>query len=122
MRENFSLMKSLSAHTRVDPNGRIKKLMDFHSRLRRESNVKKELSEWNMVLDDKLVEFPARLLPPEKIIFGGGVTIQPEGGEWSREMQKKRCLVVQPLKNWIVVALERDSRSIQVPSYVHMMH
>lgn len=116
MRDNFSLMKSLATHTRVDPDSRIAKLMKFSERLHKEPNVMKILSEWNMSLENNLVEFNARVLGSERIIFGRNIACTPEKGEWSKEMQNKKCLVAKDLTHWVLIAMEHDSRSVQVLS------
>lgn len=71
MRSNFQLMRAMSEHTRVNPEMRIRKLMDFNLRLRTTPETQKELSGWQMDLDNKLLEFTGRVLPREKINLGG---------------------------------------------------
>lgn len=114
MRDNYKLMAALATHTRLRPNQRIEKLMGFHRRLSGQPEIKKELAEWNLKLDDRLLDVPARLLSSEKIIYGGNVRIQPESVNWSKDMQKKRCLVTVNLTNWVLMISERDSHAVQV--------
>lgn len=114
MRENFSVMQSLSQHTRVNADARIAKLLSFHKRLNEQPNVVQELKQWNLTLDKDLLDVKGRVLPAEKLVFGGNVIIVPTRGDWSREMQNKRSLVPKELKDWILIVLERDRRNIQV--------
>ncbi|KAG8223661.1 hypothetical protein J437_LFUL001768 [Ladona fulva] len=67
MRNNNQLMRGLATHTRVDPSGRIRKLLAFKDRLLNNPNIVQDFNEWNLKLSDRLVTFPARVLDPEKI-------------------------------------------------------
>ncbi|KMQ97723.1 protein piwi [Lasius niger] len=113
MRENFRLMSSLATYTRLNPKSRIDKLINFNNRLRNKPNIVKEFTEWNLQLDNKLLEVPGRLLGPEQLRFGGDAYIQCLKGDWSREMQKKKCLIAQPLRDWILIITERDRHALQ---------
>lgn len=66
-------MKAMSEHTRVGPAGRINKLIDFNRRLRMSPESSQVLRDWNLELSQELVKVPARVLPNENIVFGGGV-------------------------------------------------
>lgn len=72
MRSNFRLMRAMSDHTRLSPADRINRLMAFNQRLHATPESCTALTEWNMQLDRRLVEFPGRALPQEEIIFGNG--------------------------------------------------
>lgn len=65
-------MKKMDEHTRMGPTERIKKLLEFNKRLRTCQVGAKTLSDWNMEIDDKLVEVDARILPKESIMWGEG--------------------------------------------------
>lgn len=62
-------MADVAQHTRVNPPGRIQRLLSFNRRLLAESQCVDTFSEWNMTLDSNLVEVPGRVLPNEKIHF-----------------------------------------------------
>ncbi|XP_014475840.1 PREDICTED: protein aubergine-like [Dinoponera quadriceps] len=115
MRDNFSVMSSLSTYTRINPEARIEKLLSFSRRLREHPDAKKEFDHWNMKLDNNLLELKGRILHHESIIFGGNPpgTVKSPVGDWGREMQNKRCLVVKELRDWILIVSERERRSIQ---------
>lgn len=70
MRTNFQLMRAMSEHTRVNPDTRINKLMEFNKRLRTTPETQKELSSWQMELDSNLLQFTGRVLTREKIHLG----------------------------------------------------
>ncbi|CAL7950934.1 unnamed protein product [Xylocopa violacea] len=114
MRENFNLMRALSQHTRVSPNLRIDKLMTFNRRLRSEKQVVQELNEWNLQLDDRLIEIPARFLPPEKIVLGGNRTVSAgQFADWTRELQQKLAFNAARLSNWVLIYVSRMKRDVE---------
>lgn len=122
MRENFRLMSSLATYTRLNPKSRIDKLINFNNRLRNKPNIVKEFTEWNLQLDNKLLEVPGRVLGPEQLRFGGDAYIQCLKGDWSKEMQKKKCLIAQPLRDWILIITERDRHALQVLSNFYLQY
>lgn len=67
---NFRLMQAVSQHTRVNPDGRIQRLLDFNRRLIGTEASTNALREWGLDIERQLVDVPARILPPEKILFG----------------------------------------------------
>ncbi|XP_014477907.1 PREDICTED: protein aubergine-like [Dinoponera quadriceps] len=113
MRENFYLMKALSTHTRVNPEARIAKLRSFNERLRKEPKVVEELKDWKMTLDTNLVEVPARILPPEKLLFGRNTIINSQLGDWSRNMQRAPLARSKELRNWILIGCDRERQNIE---------
>lgn len=69
-RANFQLMRALAEHTRVAPPLRIDKLIQFRNRLEREPGSMEVMKRWNLTLDQRLVQFNGRSLPPEQILAG----------------------------------------------------
>lgn len=69
-RENFHLMRALADHTRVGPQGRIEKLMNFSRRMRNSQECMNEIRKWDLNVADSLVRFTGRMLPPETIVGG----------------------------------------------------
>jgi aubergine len=72
MRANFRLMKAMSDHTRLSPDLRIKRLMVFNNRLNSTPESLQVLEDWQMRLDNRLVEFPGRIIKKQTIKFGNG--------------------------------------------------
>lgn len=113
MRENFHLMQALAKYTRVNPQSRIDKLMQFNRRLRSEPLIVKELKEWNLNLDDKLLELTGRVLPTERIMFrSNAVSAGPEA-DWTREFRNNHNIICKPLKDWVVICMQRVSREVE---------
>ncbi|KAK2583778.1 hypothetical protein KPH14_009684 [Odynerus spinipes] len=113
MRENFHLMQALAKFTRVSPQSRIEKLMQFNRRLRSETKVVQELKEWDLQLDDRLVELPGRILPIERILFrSNGVSAGPEA-DWTREFRHNQVIMCKPLKDWVLICMQRVRREVE---------
>lgn len=66
-------MQEMGGYTRVGPDNRIKKLMAFNERLRKTPASNDVFTEWQMQLDNNLVEVPGRELRNELIVFGNNV-------------------------------------------------
>lgn len=119
MRENYQLMRALATHTRVSPESRIDKLMSFNSRLRQETKVIDEFKDWNMKLDKSLLEVPARILAPERLVFANNSKINCAEGDWTRQMQRAHLLQPIHLRHWVVIASQRDNRTVQVNNSIN---
>lgn len=121
MRANFDLMQALATHTRVSPESRIQKLLMFNRRLCSQPNIVKELKEWNLALEDKLVEIPGRVLPTEKIVFRTGSISAGVEADWTRELRNKQLIASKPLKNWILVHTGNLKRDCEVYSLYFLL-
>lgn len=85
MRANFHLMEAIAKHTRVPPSERVNKLESgFMTNLM--TKCRSELETWNMAFEKRLIEFPGRVLAPEKIIIGGGknIIVDANTGDFTR--------------------------------------
>lgn len=115
MKSNFRLMSALAIHTRVSPADRIKKLMKFNERLHRVPSIVQELKNWNLTLDKKLVDVPARILPPDTIIYGKNATSQvPHNANWTNDLRNKNLRYCQKLTDWAIVLPSRLRQDCQV--------
>lgn len=66
-------MKAMSQYTRMEPAMRVRKLMDFNSRLNRSPESLAVLKEWNFELERDLVSLNGRVLRNEKIVFANRI-------------------------------------------------
>ncbi|XP_076183487.1 aubergine isoform X2 [Ptiloglossa arizonensis] len=108
MRNDFHLMRALAEHTRVSPKSRIDKLMLFNRRLRSQQTIVQEFNDWNLNLDEKLVNIRGRVLEPERIILGGGRQVTAgQFADWTRELSKKLLFNTTRLKNWVLICVQR---------------
>ncbi|KAJ8967856.1 hypothetical protein NQ317_018350 [Molorchus minor] len=103
-RENFQLMRALADHTRVGPQQRIQKLMEFSQRMRRNQEVMQELRRWDLTVADSLLKFAGRVLPPETIV-GGNQAKYSAGpqADWTRELRALPMFTTGPMQRFAVV-------------------
>lgn len=115
MRENFHLMNALAKHTRVAPKSRIDKLLAFNRRLRSMPEIVQELTDWNLKLNDRLVNIPGRILPQESIVFGSNKKASAgQFADWGRELHSKPLFNCTHLSNWVVICLSRMKYDVEV--------
>lgn len=62
-------MRAMSNHTRMNPERRIERLKTFNRRLHTTTESVKVMTDWNMKLDEKLIEVQGRVISPQKIVF-----------------------------------------------------
>lgn len=109
MREDRRFMMDISAHTRVDPLGRQKRLMHFSQRMATSEQSQKHFQDFGMQLDKDLVKLKGRVLPPEKVHFRDGKIITLRKPDWTSEAQSNRMFSARiPLKNWYVLTMSRN--------------
>lgn len=114
-RANFQLMRALANHTRVDPTNRIKKLMAFNQRLNQTPNVLTELASWNLTVDRRLVEVPARVLPTERICYADQVSKEvPANANWQNDFRSIKLARSGELADWVVIVPGRLQNDCQV--------
>lgn len=63
-------MREMAQYTKVGPAARIDRLLNFNQRLQQSKDSAKHLNDWNLGLDPKLLQIPARILPYPDIVFG----------------------------------------------------
>lgn len=112
MRANFKLMQNLSTYTRLNPDNRVKALQKFNNRIQSTDESTKVLNEWKMELDQQLLTIPARVYPPEMILFGNDEQLPANPkGEW--DFRKNRSMYrASPIVRWVCVfpeALRADT-------------
>ncbi|XP_041675230.1 LOW QUALITY PROTEIN: protein aubergine [Drosophila eugracilis] len=114
MRSDFRLMKAMGEHTRLTPDRRIERLRTFNQRLKFSKASTETLKSWNIELDSALVEIPARVLSPEKIVFGNGKRFQCDArADWSQEFHKSSMFSHVDIKRWYVITPGRNLRETQ---------
>ncbi|XP_070067653.1 protein aubergine isoform X2 [Drosophila takahashii] len=114
MRANFRLMKAMSEHTRLTPDRRIERLRVFNQRLKSAKESMETLKSWNVELDSALVEIPARVLPPEKIVFGNNKRFLCDArADWTNEFRNSSMYSHVDIKRWYVITPARNLRETQ---------
>ncbi|KPI92848.1 Protein piwi [Papilio xuthus] len=121
MRANFQLMKSLAVHTKIGPDVRIRKLLDFNKRFTQTNEVVAELATWDMKLSNQLLSVKGRQLPQENIVQGNNKKY-PAGDTtdgWTRDMRSKPLLSIANLPSWVVITPSRQHQD--ATSFVNMI-
>ena len=62
-------MRSMADYTRMSVERRMDRLRIFNTRLQQTESSVQVLKDWNMKLDNNLVELSGRILDPQKIVF-----------------------------------------------------
>ncbi|XP_033215662.1 piwi-like protein Siwi [Belonocnema kinseyi] len=107
MRASFKTMGALAEHTKLEPRTRIKRLLSFNQRLLSEPKIAKELTDWGLKLDNKLVSVSARVIPRDKILLGDSVFVTPQGN-WDNELRSKKMFIIADLKDWVILVTKRN--------------
>uniref|UniRef100_A0A224X701 Putative translation initiation factor 2c eif-2c n=1 Tax=Panstrongylus lignarius TaxID=156445 RepID=A0A224X701_9HEMI len=114
MRNNFHLMRDLEEHTRLHPSARMDKIVHFMRRLTTNEQAKGELSLWNLKFAPDLVEFTGRILVPEKIQHGGGMSSDgSQDADWTRNLRGHPMYHSKEFNNWTIVYLRKAHRDVE---------
>lgn len=109
MRSDFRVMRDISNHTRVPPDIRGKELEKFISDASSNPEVSEALKEWGFSINPDMLEIPARVLPPETIIFRNKrQTVDPLTEEWSGACKNSHVISSVPLTNWLLIYPSRS--------------
>lgn len=109
MRSDFNVMKDLAIHTRLAPEQREKQVGRFLDYVHKDDNVQKELRDWGLNFDTRLLSFSGRVAPPEKILLSNrAVDYNPQFADWSREIKGPNLIHVKHLDNWVLIYCRRN--------------
>ncbi|CAH1646647.1 unnamed protein product [Spodoptera littoralis] len=112
MRNNFKLMKALDTYTKVGPDVRIQKLLQFNKRLSQSPEVVKEMTQWSLTLSKNLVNFKTRQLPTETIIQGANIKYLAgdTADGWTRNIRSTPLLAIAQIPSWVVITPDKLRR------------
>ncbi|CAF1019144.1 unnamed protein product [Rotaria magnacalcarata] len=91
MKQDFSLMKEMSIYTHVGPNERFQQLNEFLNDIQKREEGRKELSKWQINLDNELVQLTGQ-------------------ADRSRDDRSLAHLSAKNLDKWILIYSQRDSQ------------
>jgi len=97
VRANFTVMKDLAVHTRIDPTRRVETCNEFMSLLKSNPQAQARLKGWGLEFEKTLVKLDGRVLPLEKIIMGSDRGNQPRPvrmDRWVRHREREENLVL----------------------------
>ncbi|XP_063696838.1 protein aubergine-like [Culicoides brevitarsis] len=110
MRSNFRLMKAVAEHTRVGPAQRVRRLLDFNRRLINTPASMKTMQDWNLSLEQELVEVTGRELLCEGILFANQEVKGKPQADWSSDLVYNQLFATVALHNWALVTPRRALR------------
>ncbi|KAM6930622.1 piwi-like protein 1 [Xenentodon cancila] len=114
MRSDMILMKDLSAHTRLNPEQREKRLSSFISKIEQNSQAQAELDMWGLKFEKSLLNLDGRVLKGERIFQGPrSFEYNPVAADWSREMRGIPLINCPPLNNWLMLYTRRNTKEAQ---------
>ncbi|KAE8634929.1 hypothetical protein XENTR_v10002471 [Xenopus tropicalis] len=109
MRSDFNVMKDLAIHTRLAPEQREIQVGKFLKNIHKDDSVQKELQDWGLNFDSKLLPFAGRVAPAEKILQAGKTAdYNPQFADWSRELRGPTLIRVKHLDNWVLLYTRRN--------------
>lgn len=92
-RSNFHLMSAMATHTRVAPDKRIQKLVEFARKLNSNQEIMTTLKSYDLKIADSLVQLSGRVLPTEFVVAGNEkkYSAGPKA-DWTRDLRSNQML------------------------------
>uniref|UniRef100_UPI0037E74F43 piwi-like protein 1 isoform X2 n=1 Tax=Semicossyphus pulcher TaxID=241346 RepID=UPI0037E74F43 len=114
MRNDYTIMKDLSSHTKLNPEQREGRLNSFVRNIQKNVDAQAELDKWGLSFDKTLLNLTGRVLPKERI-FQGSRSYSPDDltAEWAKEMRGLHLISSPPLDNWLLFFTRRSSNEAQ---------
>nr|QQA03725.1 Piwi protein [Apostichopus japonicus] len=110
MRSNFSIMKDIGQHTRVNPGNRTRELEKFLHQINANPEIVEYTEKWQVKFHPKLVEVKGRILPPEGIYQKTArYSYEQRTADWSRELRGAVLLTPVSLHSWAFICTGRDA-------------
>ncbi|XP_037537105.1 piwi-like protein 1 [Nematolebias whitei] len=114
MRKDFTIMKDLSTHTRLNPDQREKRLNSFMANIQRNADAQAELGKWGLSFDKQLLSLTGRVLGGERIFQGSrSYEYNPQAADWSREMRGIPLISSPSLNDWLIFHAPRNNMEAQ---------
>lgn len=114
LRKNTHAMKDLAAHTRLKPEARWQKLVQFVRRVNTTASARKILDDWGLTLDPQPITTEARNFGAQKLIFGAGKEVTPNReAMWRNDATNSKVVVPKNVQRWVLIFNERDRQRAQ---------
>ncbi|ELU05322.1 hypothetical protein CAPTEDRAFT_143890, partial [Capitella teleta] len=104
-RADFMVMKNLSVFTRVSPQGRMERLIEFLTEMQKNEEVVKSMEGMGLAFANGLTRITGRNLGCERLVQGDGQQFGyvPKEADWSREMRGHKLKSCPPLQHWSIL-------------------
>jgi aubergine-like protein len=104
IRSDFRAMRDIAQHTRMRPEVRHAKLLQYLHSIANNPPARKVFEDWNIKLDQEPYLAKARILLNETLMFGQGREVQVKDDvSWSREATGTACFASFHLKDWVII-------------------
>lgn len=113
IRSDVRAMRDIASHTRIPPQIRHAKLLQYLKSLDSNETAKKIFTQWNICLDNKPYEVPARVFPNEVIRFGKRQVTVNDEVTWSREAASVACYASYHLSDWLIVVPNNEGPKVK---------
>ncbi|XP_034068438.1 piwi-like protein 1 [Gymnodraco acuticeps] len=109
MRADYTIMKDLDKHTKLEPQQRESRLNRFVASLHMNTDAQAELDKWGLSFDRELLKMTGRVLPGERIFQGSrSYDFNPMMAEWAKEMRGMPVISSPPIDKWFMFHTRRN--------------
>lgn len=113
IRSDYRAMKDIAAHTRIRPEVRHAKLMQYLQGIAKNPSALKVFQDWNIKLDNEPYVAPARTFPNEVIRFGKNrVATVKDDVSWVQEATGTECFASFNLTDWIIIFPQQEDAQV----------
>lgn len=102
-------MKDLASHTKISPEAKHRRLVEFIRTAYENENAKQVLDDWGVEIERSPHVTTARKFASEKLTFGGGNEINVgDKADWGMKLRDASILDSKPVKRWYFIYNGRD--------------
>lgn len=114
MRANFTIMRSIAQHTKLAPDLREAKLVEFLQQMSTDQRATSVFADWNLSVRPELDVVTGRRLDSETMLFGNNRTFKvPDNADWTRAATSGGVFRTVEIENWVIMFTERDQAVAQ---------
>ena len=114
MRANFNIMKAIGEHTRLPPDVRESKLVEFLQQMATDERARSVLEVWGLSVQPNLDVVPGRRLDTETVIFGSQKSYKvDDNADWTRPATGGPVFKSVDIENWVLMCPESAWKSAE---------
>jgi aubergine-like protein len=116
LKSNFNLMRAMADYTRMDPQRRIERLIDFNKRIQNTPASVKQFDNFQTQLQPDLITLQARELDQENIIFGNDRKFASDSKnvDWTNPMKTNEMYFNVDMTRWGIIYPRRAAGDTEV--------
>lgn len=112
LRNDFSVMRDIAAHTRVTPNQRLHALKQFSQNVENTPKAKELLSNWGLRLEANPISLTGRTLAEETIEFGKNNKAKAGiNADFSKHTANNPVLEAVDINDWVLIHVQNDMKA-----------